>query len=526
MGSRSLFRMFSSVGAETSSGRGIAADSEQSKGAGPPAQRIGMPGSPAQSGLHPHHERDEKRNPAAAVRSGSRNIPLEYRLRILCCVIFAPGFLLALVLLSRAKTPWPVIAGTLGFLVVVFLIFMGMLVEQIVRPLQTMANVVASLREGDYSFRARGSKTPGALGELSLEINSLADMLQGQRLSELEATALLRNVVVAMDAPVLAFDRANNLRLINPAAERLLDLTAEMAIGRNAFDLHLAQFLHEAENEAGADRRIITIGQEANAGRWMVRRSTFRQRGVPHTLLILSDVSAALRQQEQQAWRRLIRVLGHEINNSLTPIKSIAATLRSRMQAEPTGGDPDFDKALKIIESRADSLNRFVQAYRQLAQLPQPVFRRASLRPLMERVAALETRVNVEFEPGPDLLLEMDPDQMEQLMINLIRNAVEATLARSSESKPPYALPNMRPEVKLSWRVDREVVEILVSDNGTGLSNPSNLFVPFYTTKAGGSGVGLTLVRQICEAHGGAVDLTNRPDGPGCQARVRIRHRR
>jgi two-component system nitrogen regulation sensor histidine kinase NtrY len=260
---------------------------------------------------------------------------------------------------------------------------------------------------------------------------------------------------------------------------------------------------------------------KGKAGRWMVRRSTFRQRGVPHTLLILSNVSAALREQERQAWQRLIRVLGHEINNSLTPIKSIAGTLRSRVQAKEMADGPDFDRALKIIESRADSLNRFVQAYRQVAQLPQPVLRKASLRPLMERVTALESRVPVQLEPGPEVLLEMDPDQVEQLMINLIRNAAEAALARSSELA--HALPEVRPEVKVSWRADGEVVEILVTDNGTGLSNLSNLFVPFYTTKAGGSGVGLTLVRQICEAHGGTIDLTNRLDGPGCQAHVRLR---
>jgi two-component system, NtrC family, nitrogen regulation sensor histidine kinase NtrY len=465
-------------------------------------------------------------------RWGKRNTPIEYRLRILCCVIFAPGFLLALGLLWTAKTPWPVIAGTLGFLVVVFLIFMGMLVEEIVRPLQTMANVVASLREGDYSFRARGSQRAGALGELALEVNQLADMLQGQRLSELEATVLLRNVVLAMDAPVLAFDRASKLRLINPAAERLLELTAGRALGRYASDLHLAQFLRQpdqteeqvedqAEYQAAADRGVIAIGVKGKAGRWMVRRSTFRQRGVPHTLLILSDVSAALREQERQAWQRLIRVLGHEINNSLTPIKSIAGTLRSRVQAKEMADGLDFDRALKIIESRVDSLNRFVQAYRQLAQLPKPVLRKASLRPLMERVTALESRVPVQLEPGPEVLLEMDPDQVEQLMINLIRNAAEASLARSSELA--HALPEVRPEVKVSWRANGEVVEILVTDNGTGLSNLSNLFVPFYTTKAGGSGVGLTLARQICEAHGGTMDLTNRLDGPGCQAHVRLR---
>ena len=231
----------------------------------------------------------------------------------------------------------------------------------------------------------------------------------------------------------------------------------------------------------------------------------------------------ALRKQEWQAWQRLICVLGHEINNSLTPIKSIAGTLRSRVQAAEATDGTEFDRALAIIESRADSLNRFVQTYRQLAQTPQPVLEKVLLRPLLERVAALETRVPIQLEPGPDLLLEVDPDQIEQLMINLIRNAAEAALARSSESQPARALPQVPPEVRLSWRVYGAFAEILVTDNGTGLSNPSNLFVPFYTTKVGGSGVGLTLARQICEAHGGAIQLTNRLDAPGCRAHVRLR---
>ena len=436
---------------------------------------------------------------------------LEYRLRILCWLLFAPAFLLSLFLLIRAQMPWGAIAGILGFLVVLFLIAMGALVEQIVRPLQTMANVVSSLREGDYSFRARGSQEVDALGELALEVNALADMLQEKRLGELEATALLRNVVLAMDTPVLAFDRANELRLINPAAERLLDLAAEKSLGRNASALGLAQLLDQP------DHGVLSLGKKDSAGRWMVRRSSFRQQGIPHTLLILSDVDAALREQERQAWQRLIRVLGHEINNSLTPIKSIAGTLRSRLRDREMADNPDLDRALKIIESRAESLNRFVQAYRQLAQLPQPVLRVAPLRPLVERVAGLETRVPILLDGGPDLLLEMDPDQMEQLMINLIRNAAESSRSRTAAG--------VQPEVRIAWGADHGAVEILVTDNGDGLSNPSNLFVPFYTTKAGGSGVGLALARQICEGHGGTIELTNRLDGPGCQAHVRLPQR-
>src|SRR5579883_2444078 len=240
----------------------------------------------------------------------------------------------------------------------------------------------------------------------------------------------------------------------------------------------------------------------------MVRKNTFRQRGVPHTLLVLSDVSAALREEERLAWRRLIRVLGHEISNSLAPIKSIAGTLRSRLP-QSNGLLPDFDRGLGVIESRAESLNRFVQAYRQLAQLPAPAMRRVPLRPLLERVVSLETRLEVEIESAPAVDVFVDADQMEQLLINLVRNGVEA--ARSAcEDATAAGLPHDAPAVTLRTKVEGDFLCVSIEDNGPGLTNPANLFVPFYTTKKTGSGVGLVLARQIAEAHGGTLELRNR----------------
>jgi len=275
------------------------------------------------------------------------------------------------------------------------------LLDQIVRPLQTLTNVVGALREEDYSFRARGAVPNDALGELALEINSLADILTEQRVQTIEATALLRRVVEEIDAPLFTFDPDHVLRLMNAAGERLLQQPAARLLGKTAGELEL-NACFEAANET-----LVALPYSAPNARWMVRKRSFRQNGVPHTLIVLSDVSRALREEERSAWQKLIRVLGHELNNSLAPIISIAGSLSSRLPLEelPDAQNADFQRGLNIIESRTASLHRFLQSYRRLAQMPSPTLQPTDLRPLIERVAALETRLKVEISTGPDLVL-------------------------------------------------------------------------------------------------------------------------
>jgi nitrogen fixation/metabolism regulation signal transduction histidine kinase len=426
-----------------------------------------------------------------------------------------PGFLISGILIWLQS--WTIESKLLllGFQAVVCLLIGAALHEHITRPLQTLANVVGALSEEDYSFRARLAIPGDALGELSLEVNALADLLAQSRTGAIEAAALVHRVVEEVDIPIFAFDPAHKLRLVNSAGEKLLQQVSDHLLGRTAAELRIQSCL-SCENEA-----LVAL-PFAGGARWFVRRRSFRQRGIPHTLVVLSDVSRALREEERQAWQRLIRVIGHELNNSLAPIKSIAGSLNARLSDSKldTEERTDFARGLAIIESRVASLNRFLQAYRQLAQMPPPLLRECSIPALVDRVIALENRVEVKVIPGPEVSLSADQDQLEQMLINLLRNAADAVLENSSASDTVESEPGA--PVTISWQLIEKDVVLTIEDKGPGLMNPANAFVPFYTTKAQGSGIGLVLSRQICEAHGGSLELTNRRRGRGCVVTVAL----
>jgi nitrogen fixation/metabolism regulation signal transduction histidine kinase len=377
--------------------------------------------------------------------------------------------------------------------------------ERVVLPLQTLSNLLAALREGDYSIRGRAAKGDDPLGEVMLEVNALGSTLRAQRLGALEATALLRTVMAEIAVAVFAFDGAGRLRLVNRAGERLLDRPAEQLLGRGAEELGLADCL------SGDPARTLQMTFPGATGRWGMRRSVFREGGLPHHLLVIADLSRALREEERLAWQRLVRVLGHELNNSLAPIKSIAGSLESLLTrpVRAPDWDEDMQRGLAIIAARAESLSRFMGAYARLAKLPQPQFRTVEVGDWVRRVAGLETRVPVKVNPGPELTIQADGDQLEQLLINLVRNAVDAVLETGGG-------------VRVGWARDGGSLAVSVEDEGPGLSNTANLFVPFFTTKPGGSGIGLALSRQIAEAHGGTLTLENRRTGRGCKARLRL----
>ncbi len=378
------------------------------------------------------------------------------------------------------------------------------LTRHIDRPLQTVSNLLAALRENDYSIRAKGGDEGDALATVMVEINALSDTLRTQRLGAHEATALLRAVMAEIDVAIFAFDDDARLALINRYGEHLLDRASDELLGKRADELGLGTAVTQ---EAG----IMDAEFPGGTGRWEVRHRRFWQGGVPHDLVVLADVSQPLRQQERDAWLRLIRVIGHELNNSLAPIKSIAGSLESLLSRMPPPDDwrTDMQRGLAIIAARADALNRFTTAYATLARLPAPTLKTVAIAPVMRRATELESRLRVALREGPDISLQADGDQLEQLLINLIRNAADAALETGGG-------------VSAGWDVHDASVHVWVDDEGPGLQSTANLFVPFFTTKAGGSGIGLALSRQIAEAHGGTLTLANRTDSRGVRAVVTL----
>jgi nitrogen fixation/metabolism regulation signal transduction histidine kinase len=464
------------------------------------------------------------------------------RVLLLTLLAGAPAVLTTLWLAPRAGlTSWE--RWSLVAVVAMVWVVVGLVAQlHVVRPLQTLANVLAALREGDFSFRARAARPEDALGLALHEANLLTAVLREERLRSLESAALLRRVMAEIDVAIFAFDEAGRLRLVNRQGERLLARPSERLIGETADALGVADLLRDAQRASPGPQapRVLSASFPGGTGRWEVRRGEFRQGGRPHALLLVTDLSETLRAEERQAWQRLVRVLSHEINNSLAPIKTIAGSLLRRVRSAreraqrnvpavpipaanapppaPTASgvlaafgtaDDDFAHGLGVIAERAESLGRFIGAYARLTRLPVPSKRAVDVDHWVRRVATLESRVPLSVAGGPAIAVPADSDQMDQLLINLLRNAADASLETGGR-------------VTVWWDAPPGTLRLFVDDEGPGLAETANLFVPFYSTKPEGSGIGLALCRQIVEGHGGAITLENRPDARGARATVTL----
>lgn len=435
-----------------------------------------------------------------------RRLTFERRLMLLALCGGLPAVITAGVVLALSDYSAGTIYTLAAVVLTTWIAFAAAVGERVAYSMRTLANLLGALRDGDFSFRLRMDDR-GSLGEVYAQVNEMAETLHEQRLGAMEATALLQKVISEIDVAIFAFDSRDLLRLINRAGEQLIRMPAEQAMGESAEQLGLAPYL------TGPVSSVTRAAFGGTSGLWSVRRGDFRESGQPHRLLVVSDITRPLREEELHAWQRLVRVLGHEINNSLTPVKSLSSSLLTLVEREPLPEDwrDDVRSGLNVISNRCEALNRFTGAYARLARLPAPKLQPVRVAEWIEHVIRLEQRMPVRMIGGPDVTIQADADQLDQLLINIVRNAVDATIERNEGGS-----------VSVEWRRDRMGIEVLVDDEGLGLANTANLFVPFFTTKPGGSGIGLFLSRQIAEAHGGTVQLKNREPGPGCRAVITL----
>lgn len=430
-------------------------------------------------------------------------LPLEWRLAAFAVAGAAPAVALIVVVALLPVPVWAAAAAAGGALLAAAACA-TLILKRAGRGFERIAGLIHGVRDGEYGLRSRPER--GSFGRTLAAVNTLAADLAGMQRAGIESDALLGKLLSGLDLALFVFDPGDRVIGANPAAGRLLGYPAEALSGRHADELGLAGWLaapvplRESRHFPGGD------------GPWEIRVARFRRGGRPHRLLVVTDLSQALREEERRAWRGLIRVLAHETSNSLGPIQSTADTLARRL------GKADLDEVtraavlsgLDLVERRSKSLSEFIHRYADLARLPAPQPRTVDLAQLLNRIASLERRLVVATAGPEHVTVEADPTQLEQALINLVKNAVDAALEIGGG-------------VQMRWSEHAEGTLIEIIDEGPGLPDSENLFVPFFTTKPGGSGIGLVLARQIVDAHGGSLSLANREDGRGTVARLRIK---
>ena len=418
---------------------------------------------------------------------------------VLSNVVPAAALLLWLSLESKLPGPSKV---AIAFVLLMWVLVVAILVRaEVLRHIRTLSNLVESTRLQDYSMKGSGARDPGELAELYQQINGLTESLKVGRQSEQELLAILEKVVSQINVAIVVFDSREQIRLVNQLAATLLQSSPDKLIGVNCADTALAQL------PVSEEPKLVDFRFPGAEGRWQVRQHYYRHQGQESRILFVADLKQVLSDEEIAAWQRLIRVISHEVNNSLTPITSLCQTLTGILAKSDSTDDADVRVGLGVIAERAKGLQDFISVYARLARLPEPnriLFPASALAGKLQHIFAGRP---LEIVPFPDVTVFGDPVHLEQALINLVKNGLEAN-------------PNGAPAVELSCRVRDGLCEFEVADHGAGIGNPDNLFVPFYTTKPEGAGIGLILCRQIAAKHHGQVSLENRADGPGAVARL------
>lgn len=387
------------------------------------------------------------------------------------------------------------------FLITSLLVFAWAIRNQISFQFQTLSNLVEAVRLGDFSLRGIRRFRGDPLSELIEQINQLSDSLMEQRLASEEAYRLLEKTMNEINTAIFAFDANLNVKLANPAASSLVSVPLETLIGKSAQQLGLSQFLSEE-----SATKLIEHSFQGATGKWQIKSDAYRDQGKQRKLLFIQDLRQVLREEELNAWKNLMRVVSHEVNNSLFPVVSLGQTVKSMVNNENKPDDwlDDVNQGLDIIAERTEQLSDFIRRYAKVAKMPKANKSLFPLDKLLCRVSNLMDEQKVHTNLYEPLTLFADESMIEQVLINLIKNGLEAG-----------------DKVSIACEKARNRVFIHVKDNGPGINNTANLFVPFYSTKKQGAGIGLVLCRQIVEAHNGSLSLDNHVDG-GCIATIEI----
>jgi len=375
--------------------------------------------------------------------------------------------------------------------------FAWLIKKQLKFQFQTLSNLVEAVRGGDFTLRGKQRSLEDPLAELTGQINLLSSSLSEQRIASEEAYRLLDKTIAHINVAIFAFDTNNKIKLANPAAGRLYSCDFLQLLGQSADMLGLTAFFTDEQTQ------LLEHTFPGGSGRWQIRLDSYRDKGIQGKLLFITDLKTVLRDEELKAWKNLIKVISHEVNNSLYPISSMSQTLNKLVNRQPLADDwqEDISEGLSVIGERANNLTDFIKRYAKVAKLPEPNKQLFSMAQLLAHIPIIPAnKTDIVIDDNSDQLMALYADQsmFEQVIINLLKNALEAGAP-----------------VGLSWGEDQHSQWLNITDQGAGIENPANLFVPFYSTKPEGSGIGLVLCQQILDKHQGSITIENRTQG-GC----------
>jgi two-component system nitrogen regulation sensor histidine kinase NtrY len=381
--------------------------------------------------------------------------------------------------------------------------FAWLIKKQLQFQFQTLSNLVEAIRGGDFTLRGKKRADNDPLAELTGQINLLSASLNEQRVASEEAYRLLDKTIAHINVAIFAFDANNQIKLANPAAGRLFSCDFLQLLGQSADELALTQFFTNEQTQ------LLEHTFPAGSGRWQIRLDSYRDKGIQGKLLFINDLKTVLREEELKAWKNLIKVISHEVNNSLYPISSMSQTLSKLVNREPLADDwkEDVSEGLSVIGERANNLTDFIKRYAKVAKLPEPHKQIFSMSQLIAHTAIIKSNpqdIIIDENSNQDMELFADQSMIEQVMINLLKNALEAGAP-----------------IELSWGENKQSQWLVILDHGAGIKNSANLFVPFYSTKPTGSGIGLVLCQQILDKHQGTLTLEN-SERAGCSVKVTL----